>query len=83
MGLRNGGVVSILIALCYAELASCFPLAGGDYTLVSRSLGPACGAALYFVDPVSLPMLQAIFALVADYLRGTVDGVSPFAGGQW
>ena len=82
-GFAVGGVISILIALCYAELSSCFPLAGGDYTLVSRSLGPACGAAMFFIGLVSLPMLQAIFALgVADYLRGTVDGVTPLAGGM-
>ena len=81
-GFALGGVVSVLIALCYAELSSCFPLAGGDYTLVSRSLGPACGAAIFFVGLVTLPMSQAIFALgVADYLRGTVEGVSPLAGG--
>lgn len=81
-GFALGGVVSVLIALCYAELASCFPLAGGDYTLVSRSLGPACGVAIFFVGLITLPMSQAIFALgVSDYLRGTIDGVSPLAGG--
>lgn len=81
-GFAIGGVVSVLIALCYAELSACFPLAGGDYTLVSRSLGPACGVAVFFVGLVTLPMSQAIFALgVADYLRGTVDGVSPLAAG--
>jgi len=81
-GFALGGVVSVLIALCYAELSSCFPLAGGDYTLVSRSLGPACGVAVFFVGLITLPMSQAIFALgVADYLRGTVEGVSPLAGG--
>lgn len=80
-GFAIGGVISVLIAMCYAELSSCFPLAGGDYTLVSRTLGPACGAAIFFVGLVTLPMAQAIFALgVADYLRGTVDGVSPLTG---
>jgi hypothetical protein len=39
-GFAVGGVVSPLIALCYAELSACFPLAGGDYTLVSRRLVP-------------------------------------------
>ncbi|WP_198954985.1 APC family permease [Kineosporia sp. R_H_3] len=81
-GFAIGGVVSVLIALCYAELSACFPLAGGDYTLVSRSLGSAAGVAVFFVGLITLPMSQAIFALgVADYLRGTFDGVSPLAAG--
>ena len=35
-GFVIAGVISLLIAFCYAELASRHPLAGGDYSLVSR-----------------------------------------------
>jgi APA family basic amino acid/polyamine antiporter len=38
-----GGLVSIAGALCYAELASCYRSAGGDYTYLSRAYGPRVG----------------------------------------
>jgi amino acid transporter len=34
-----GGVVSLIGALCYAELASAYPNAGGDYYFVQRAYG--------------------------------------------
>jgi amino acid transporter len=34
-----GGVLSLVGALCYAELASSFPSAGGDYHFLSRAYG--------------------------------------------
>ena len=34
-----GGVVSVIGALCYAELATAYPHAGGDYHFVGRAFG--------------------------------------------
>ena len=34
-----GGLVSLVGVLCYAELASAFPSAGGDYTFLKRAFG--------------------------------------------
>src|SRR3954463_12128669 len=34
-----GGVVSIVGALCYAELATAFPSAGGEYHFLQRAFG--------------------------------------------
>ncbi|WP_163800815.1 APC family permease [Mycolicibacterium sediminis] len=77
-GFAIAGVISILIAFCYAELASRHPVAGGDYSLVSRTLGPACGVAVFFVSLVTLPLIVAIFALgVADYLGVAIGGLDP------
>ncbi|WP_219419207.1 APC family permease [Pseudonocardia nigra] len=71
------GVVSILVAFCYAELAAAHPVAGGDYSLVSRALGPAAGVAVFVISLVSLPLIIAVFALgVADYLGVVVAGLS-------
>ena len=79
-GFLLAGVISILIAFCYAELASRHPIAGGDYSLVSRVLGPAAGAAVFFIGLVSLPLIVAIFALgVADYLGVAIAGLDPLA----
>lgn len=38
-----GGVVSLVGALCYAELASAYRTAGGDYTFLTRAYGPKVG----------------------------------------
>lgn len=77
-GFLIAGVVSILVAFCYAELASAYPVAGGDYSLVSRALGPAFGVATFFISLVSLPLIVAVFALgVADYLGVAIAGLSP------
>jgi APA family basic amino acid/polyamine antiporter len=38
-----GGLVSLLGALCYAELASTYPNTGGDYHYLSRAFGPRLG----------------------------------------
>jgi amino acid transporter len=35
-----GGLISLIGALCYAELASAFPDAGGDYHFLTRAFGP-------------------------------------------
>ncbi|BBZ78659.1 amino acid transporter [Mycolicibacterium anyangense] len=77
-GFLLGGVISLLIALCYAELGSRHPIAGADYALVARTLGPAAGVAVFFIGLISLPLLQAIFALgVADYLGVAISGADP------
>jgi amino acid transporter len=77
-GFLLGGVISMLIAYCYAELGSRHPLAGGDYAMVSRTLGPAAGVAVFFISLVALPLAQAIFALgVADYLGVAIAGADP------
>ena len=77
-GFAIAGVISLLIAFCYAELASRHPLAGGDYSLVSRTLGPAAGVAVFFVGLITLPLIVAVFALgVADYLGVAIAGLDP------
>ncbi len=38
-----GGVVSVIGALCYAELATAYPHAGGDYHFVGRAFGRDSG----------------------------------------
>ena len=38
-----GGGLSLLGAFCYAELATTYPSAGGDYRYLTRAFGPAVG----------------------------------------
>ena len=39
----GGGIISLLGALCYAELGSAFPNAGGEYHFLTRAFGPPVG----------------------------------------
>ena len=38
-----GGLVMLIGALCYAELGSMYPSAGGEYHYLSRAFGPRVG----------------------------------------
>jgi amino acid transporter len=38
-----GGLLSIVGALCYAELATTYPRSGGDYVYLTRAFGPWAG----------------------------------------
>jgi amino acid transporter len=38
-----GGILSLVGALCYAELASTYPRSGGDYVYLTRAFGPWAG----------------------------------------
>jgi APA family basic amino acid/polyamine antiporter len=43
-----GGVVTLCLALCVAELGTMFPRAGGAYVYLRESFGPAIGSAASF-----------------------------------
>jgi basic amino acid/polyamine antiporter, APA family len=65
-----GGLLSIIGALCYAELASTYPHAGGDYHFLERAYGRRIAflygwARLTVIQTGSLALLAYIFA---DYL---------------
>lgn len=38
-----GGVLAVVGALCYAELATTYPRSGGDYVYLTRAFGDWCG----------------------------------------
>ena len=65
-----GGAVSLIGALCYAELASAFPNAGGEYHFMRRAFGGSSGflfawARMTVIQTGSIAMLAF---LVGDYL---------------
>jgi APA family basic amino acid/polyamine antiporter len=66
-----GGVIALIGAFCYAELATTYPKAGGDYYYLSRSFGSGTGflfgwAQLVVVMPASIGAMATVFA---DYAQ--------------
>jgi basic amino acid/polyamine antiporter, APA family len=62
-----GGVLSLIGASCYAELASTYPRAGGDYVYLSRAFGPWLGfffawSQLALILTASIGMMAYVFA---------------------
>lgn len=65
-----GGLVSFIGALCYAELTTCFPHAGGDYHFLTRAFGKKLAflfawARMSVIQTGSIAVLAFI---VGDYL---------------
>ena len=79
-----GGVFSIIGALCYAELATAFPSAGGEYHFLQR----AYGASLSFLYgwarmTVIVAGSIAVFAyLFGDYLSRVIN-LGPYSSPIW
>jgi basic amino acid/polyamine antiporter, APA family len=62
-----GGLIALIGAFCYAELATTYPKAGGDYYYLSRGFGPGTGflfgwAQLTVVMPASIGAMAYVFA---------------------
>jgi amino acid transporter len=73
-----GGIVSLIGALCYAELASTFPHAGGEYHFLERALGRRV-AFLFGWARMSVIQTGSI-ALLAYTFGDYVSQALPFAG---
>jgi amino acid transporter len=68
-----GGLVSLAGAACYAELASAYPHAGGDYHFLRRALGPVpaflfAWARLTVIPTGSVALLAFVFGDYASAL---------------
>ncbi|MGD0402582.1 MAG: amino acid permease [Candidatus Acidiferrales bacterium] len=61
------GLMTIMAALCYAELAAAMPLAGGEYVFLRESLGPMWGflygwATLLVIQTATIAAVAIAFA---------------------
>lgn len=79
-----GGLVSLIGALCYAELATAYPHAGGDYHFLRRAYGKSVSllfgwARLSVITTGSIALLGFVFG---DYLTAVLPlpGLPPAAG---
>jgi amino acid transporter len=70
-------LVSLMIALVYAELCSAFPLTGGEYAIVGRVLGPFPGFIVLGVNLLVLLLNISVIALgIGPYLSPILPGLS-------
>jgi basic amino acid/polyamine antiporter, APA family len=83
-----GGLLSLIGALCYAELATAYPHPGGNYYYLSRAFGPNLGflfgwARMTVIQPGSITMLAFVFGDYASQLLPLGDYAVPIyaAGG--
>lgn len=79
-----GGVLSIIGALCYAELAAAFPHMGGDYHFLGRAYGQRIAflygwARLTVIQTGSLALLAYV---CGDYLQ-TLVPLGPVGSSLW
>jgi amino acid transporter len=73
-------LIGVAIALCYAELSSAFPITGGEYAFVARTVGKAAGFALFALSLVSGVFILGVIASgAAEYLGVVWSGLS----GSW
>jgi amino acid transporter len=73
-----GGIVSLIGALCYAELASTYPDAGGDYHFIGRAYGPE--AAFLFAWARMTIIQTGSIALIAFVIGEYAAAALPIGG---
>jgi amino acid transporter len=74
-----GGALSLLGALCYAELATAYPQEGGDYVYLTRAFGRRVGflfawCQLWIVRPGSIGAMAYAFAEYANRIWPRAEG---------
>jgi amino acid transporter len=76
MGLA--ALIAICVAQVYAELGSAFPLAGGEYAMVARTLGALPGFAVLGLNLANSLLATAVLALgVSPYLAAAGIAIPP------
>lgn len=69
-------IVCVATAFVYAELSSAFPVAGGEYVMVGRTLGPLAGFVMLAINLVNNLLFPAVIGLgLSDVLGGVFPGL--------
>jgi len=69
-------LLGVAMAVVYAELSSAFPDTGGEYTILSQTLGPAWGTAALGLNLLGFVLAQPLSGLgVATYLSAVAPGL--------
>lgn len=80
----TGGLLSLVGALCYAELSTRFPEEGGDYVYLTRAWGRRTGflfawAGFWLVRPANIGAIAFIFAHYAQQIAPIPGGAVMYA----
>ena len=67
-----GALLSVPTAYVYAELSSAFPIAGGEYCMVGRTVGLDAGIGIMWLNAFSSLLTPAAFALGASAFIGVI-----------
>ena len=71
-----GAAIAACVAQVYAELGSAFPLAGGEYAMTGRTLGPLAGFVVLGLNLFNSVLAIAVFALGAASYLGAPPGLA-------
>ena len=76
-----GGFLSLIGAICYAELATAYPKEGGDYVYLTRAMGRRVGflfawCQLWIVRPGSIGAMAYAFAEYANNIWPRASGAA-------
>lgn len=76
LAMAFAALLAVPVAYVYAELSSAFPIAGGEYCMVGRTMGPAAGFVVLGVTVVGNMLGPAVLALGAGtYLAPIFPGL--------
>ncbi|PVG81917.1 amino acid permease [Nocardioides gansuensis] len=72
--LLAGVLISVGVGACYAELGTRTPSSGGEYVMVTHTLGRSLGWVTFVMTAATLIVIPPVIALgTADYLAPIVD----------
>ena len=66
------GLVCLATAYVYAELSSAFPIAGGEYVMVARTIGPLAGFIILGINIFNNIIFPPVVGLGVSAVLGTV-----------
>lgn len=77
-----GGLISLIGALCYAELAATYPNAGGEYHILTRAFGGRVGflCAWSRMTVIQTGSIAILAFVVGDYAAALIVGNQPAPG---
>jgi amino acid transporter len=74
------GIVCVATAYVYAELSSAWPVAGVEYVMVARTLGPLAGFVILGVNAVNSLIFPAVVGLgLSNVLATILPGLPPIS----
>ncbi len=80
-----GGLASFVGALCYAELATSFPSAGGDYHFLRRAFGPQLSFVYAWarVTVIQAGSIALLAYVLGDYIAELLGQTGPASSAVW